>query len=119
MPNINIRLSDEQLTNLKKLAANENTTVTDFILKHCGLSTNTNDLSINDVILKIKKLPVGTKFSLKSIYDYDTWASFNKNSKISTGRIFFKSYQKNDFGLQQIVKFLGKSTSNLAMYERI
>ncbi len=118
MASLNIRLTEEQLNKIKENANRKNMDVTTYVLGSCGVNDG-NDLTIDDLIDKVDKVPVGDQFIISSLYDYQTWCDFSRTSKMSVGRIFYKSLVENKFNLQEKIKFIRKNSANVAIYERI
>lgn len=118
MANLTIRLKDDQLSKIKKDAADKNMDVTTYILSCCGVN-NENNLTIQDIIEKVNGVPVGDVFTISSLYDYQSWSEYSTSSKMSAGRIFYKSLLENKFNLQKIVEFVSKNRGKGAVYKRI
>lgn len=118
MASLTIRLTDDQLNKIKENADRKNMDVTTYVLGLCGVN-NENDLTVDDLIEKVNEVPVGHQFIISSLYDYQTWSDFSRASKMSVGRIFYKSLIENKFNLQEKVKFIRKNSANVAIYERI
>ena len=121
MTQFTIRIPNKVLNNIKQSAAEENLTITDYIISKSDPSyiEDQNLLQIHSILKKIDLVPEGVLFSLKSLYDEDQWIKFSRGSRIATGRLFFKYYDENVDGLQNKIKFIGKNSANLAQYKKI
>jgi hypothetical protein len=121
MTQFTIRIPNKVLNNIKQSAAEENLTITDYIISKSDPSyiEDQNILQIHSILKKIDLVPEGVLFSLKSLYDEDQWIKFSRGSRIATGRLFFKYYDENVDGLQNKIKFIGKNSANLAQYKKI
>lgn len=119
MGQITLRIPDNILEKIQQSANEKKLTLTDLLILNSAPEYLENILTVNKVIDKISTIPVGSKFSLKSLYPIDVWTEFSTGSRISTGRLFFQSYDKNFDNLKSKIKFLGKNSANLAMYEKI
>lgn len=118
MANLSLRLKEEQLETLKRKANEKNMDVTTYILTCCGVN-NENDLNVQIIIEKVKLVKLGSEFTISSLFDYDSWSKYSKSSKLSSGRIFYKSLLDNKFDLQEIVEFIEKNKGKGAVYKRI
>lgn len=119
MAQITLRLSDDTLKKVQQLAKDANLTVTDYLLSKSVPGYTDNTLTINKVLNKIDNLPKEEIFTLKSLFSKDIWGSFTNGSRISTGRLFYQSYDKNLYDLKNKIEFLGKDSSNLAKYKKL
>lgn len=119
MAQITLRLSDDTLKKVQQLAKDANLTVTDYLLSKSVPGYTDNTLTINKVLNKIDNLPKEEIFTLKSLFSKDMWGSFTSGSRISTGRLFYQSYDKNLYDLKNKIEFLGKDSSNLAKYKKL
>ncbi len=118
MANLNIRISEDHLNQIKTKAQNKNMTVTDYILNSCGITSASNQLTLQHVISQVNALPSGNEFSLRGLYPYNTWKNIIKTSKLSVGRLFYTAVTNKNFNLDNIVEFLGKDSSNIAFYRK-
>lgn len=119
MAQITLRLSDDTLKIVQDLAKKENLTVTDYVLSKSVPGYIDNILTVDNVIENLKSLPKGSVFSLKSLYEKEKWENFTSGSRISTGRLFFKSYDKDLYNLKNRIEFSGKTSANLAKYTKL
>ena len=119
MAQITLRLSDEALLQLQQLSAESNLTVTDYLLSRAIPGYIEDILTVDKILDKLDSFPAGEKFTLKSLYTKETWDSFTTGSRISTGRLFYQSYEKNLYNLKSRIEFLGKNSANLAVYKKL
>ena len=119
MPTVTLRLEEQQLKELQKLASDNNKTMNDYIL---GLifntTTSTTKLTLNKVVEIALEQLSGSEFSIPSLYSLKTWKSFNPTDKRIVGRTFYKSVQNSDNLLSENFIFVGKK-SNVAIYKRL
>lgn len=119
MKNISIRVDEDQYKKIVSLASKEGVTITEFILTKCNVINQEEDLTIASVISEIKKLPKGKEFTIRSLYSYNDWTMFSKRSRLSVGRTVYNYVSKyNDTELSKIAEFVGKDSSNTAIYRR-
>lgn len=119
MPQITLRLSDDILKKIQSLADGENLTVTDYLLSKAVPEYIEDILTVDKVLDKLDLKKKDERFSLKDLFEKDEWESFTTGSRISTGRLFYQAYEKNLYNLKNRIKFLGKNSANLAIYEKL
>ena len=119
MAQITLRVSESDYKKLRSLADDSNLTLTDFLLSSALPNYLSQKLTVSKVLKKIRTKCSGDVFSLKDLFTSDEWSSFTPGSRISTGRIFYKSYTQNEFDLKDIVFFEGKNSANLATYRKL
>ena len=113
-----IRLTNELLSKLKVLANEESMTVSEYMLAKSIPDYAEKLLTVKKIIEKIDCLASEEKFSLRDLYSQEEWLAFTIGSRISAGREFYKSYERNEYHLKDKVKFLGKNSANLALYKK-
>lgn len=119
MKNISMRVTEEQYDKIVELSSKDGVTITEFILTKCDIINQENDLTVASVISKIKELPKNKEFTIRSLYSYNDWKGFSKRSRLSVGRTVYNYIDKYDnTELSKIAKFLGKDSSNTAIYVR-
>ena len=111
---IRFNLTKEQNEEITKLAKSNGQTITDFVISNLPI-TQENNVTLDMVKEKISKLNTFEEFSIPSLFG-DTWINFSKRSKLSIGKLF---YNKIKTGEINNVKFIGKSSANLALYKKI
>lgn len=119
MAQITLRLSDDMLEKVQQLADETNLTVTDYLLSKAVPGYINEILTVDKILDKLDSISKNDTFSLKSLYPIDIWESFTTGSRISTGRLFYQSYEKNSYNLKNRIEFLGKNSANLAIYKKI
>ena len=118
MAQITIRLTNELLSKLMVLANEESMTVSEYMLAKSIPDYAEKLLTVKKIIEKIDCLASEEKFSLRDLYSQEEWLAFTIGSRISAGREFYKSYERNEYHLKDKVKFLGKNSANLALYKK-
>ncbi|MCR1877332.1 DUF1413 domain-containing protein [Paraclostridium bifermentans] len=118
MPSLTIRLTEHQLSEIRRLSEINHLTVTDFILKNTIPHTLSNNLMLDMIINRVMSLNSGELFSVKALFSYSEWHAFSKNSRISSCRNFYKCVQENKYNLGNNIEFVNKDSSNLAIYKR-
>lgn len=119
MPQITLRVSESTLKKLQDQADDKNLTLTDYLISQ-SLPEHINDIvTVDKVISKLSSKKSGDVFSIRDLFSNNEWINFTRGSRISTGRLFFQTYDKNQFNLQSSIKFLGKNSANLAFYKKI
>ena len=119
MKNISIRVTEEQYYKILEQSSKEGVTMTEFILTKCEVINKEQDLTVATVMSEIKKLPEGKEFTIRSLYSYNDWKDFSKRSRLSVGRTVYNYVDKyNDTELSKIAEFVGKDSSNTAIYRR-
>ena len=121
MTQFTLRIPNETLKNIKGLASEEGSTLTDYILSKAdpSYSENQNILQVTNILNKLDSVPDGENFSLRSLYEQDQWVEFSIGSRIATGRLFFQCYKNNSYNLQNRIEFIGKNAANLAEYKKL
>lgn len=119
MAQITLRLSDDMLEKVQQLADETNLTVTDYLLSKAVPGYINEILTVDKILDKLDSISKNDTFSLKSLYPIDIWESFTTGSRISTGRLFYQSYEKNLYNLKSRIEFLGKNSANLAIYKKV
>lgn len=119
MAQITLRLSDDMLEKVQQLADETNLTVTDYLLSKAVPGYIDEILTVDKILDKLDSISKNDTFSLKSLYPIDIWESFTTGSRISTGRLFYQSYEKNLYNLKNRIEFLGKNSANLAIYKKL
>ena len=119
MAQITLRLSDDMLEKVQQLADETNLTVTDYLLSKAVPGYIDEILTVDKILDKLDSISKNDTFSLKSLYPIDIWESFTTGSRISTGRLFYQSYEKNLYNLKNRIEFLGKNSANLAIYKKV
>lgn len=119
MAQITLRVSNDVLERLQSSAAANNLTVTDFLLSKAIPDYLGQKLTVAKVLEKISSKNSGEIFSLRDLFPTNDWNEFTPGSRISTGRLFYQSYTKNEFNLKNIVHFEGKNSANLAFYKKL
>lgn len=119
MAQITLRLSDDMLEKVQQLADETNLTVTDYLLSKAVPGYIDEILTVDKILNKLDSISKNDTFSLKSLYPIDIWESFTTGSRISTGRLFYQSYEKNLYNLKNRIEFLGKNSANLAIYKKV
>lgn len=118
MKKISVTISDTQFSEIKTKSEALNITMTDYIISNLPI-VQENKLSVAIVEVEVNSLVCGKTFSIPELFSKVDWNSFEKGSRPSTGRIFYKRVNdKNDL-LSQSVKFIKKNSANLAIYEKI
>lgn len=115
MPSLTIRLSEEQLKELKRLSKEQYLTVTELILKNTIPHTLENVLYLDNIIGRALNLKTGEIFNVKSLFTYAEWNKYTKSSRISSSRNFFIAVNET---LKDEIEFIGKDTCNLSIYKR-
>nr|WP_317333478.1 DUF1413 domain-containing protein [uncultured Romboutsia sp.] len=119
MKNISIRVTEEQYDKIAELSSKEGITMTEFILSKCEVINDGQDLTVASVISKIKDVPRNKEFTIRSLYSYNDWINFSKRSILSVGRTVYNYIDKyDDTELSKIAEFVGKDSSNTAIYRR-
>ena len=119
MKNISIRVTEEQYYKILEQSSKEGVTMTEFILTKCEVINKEQDLTVASVMSEINKLPEGKEFTIRSLYSYNDWKDFSKRSRLSVGRTVYNYVDKyNDTELSKIAEFVGKDSSNTAIYRR-
>lgn len=111
---ISINLTATQYQEIDKLAKESGQTITDWVISNLPI-TQDNNVTLDMVREKINKLKILDEFSLPSLFEKE-WIEFSKRSRLSMGRLF---YNKVESGEIDNVKFIGKSSANLAKYKKI
>jgi predicted transcriptional regulator len=119
MPQITLRVSDGTLKKLQEFADAKNLTVTDYIISQSLPNYIDEILTIDKVLDKLLLKKAGDVFSIKDLFSASEWNGSTPGSHISTGRLFFQAYEKNQFNLQSRIEFLGKNSANLAIYKKL
>ncbi|WP_066501341.1 DUF1413 domain-containing protein [Abyssisolibacter fermentans] len=119
MAQITLRVSESDYKKLQSLADESNLTLTDFLLSSALPNYLGQKLTVNKVLERLSTKSSGDVFSLKDLFTSDEWSNFTPGSRISTGRIFYKSYTQNEFNLKNKVSFEGKNSANLAFYKKL
>lgn len=119
MAQITLRLSEDTLEKIQSLADSANLTVTDYLLSKAVPGYIEDILTVDKVLDKLDSVQKNDSFSLKSLFPKDKWISFTTGSRISTGRLFYQSYEKNAYNLKNRIEFLGKNSANLAIYKKL
>jgi predicted transcriptional regulator len=119
MPQLTLRISDETLKKLQEYANKRNLTVTDYVLSKAIPNYLDEILTVDKVLAQLSTKKAGDIFSLKDLFSKQEWESFSSGSRISTGRLFFQAYKKNDFNLKSYIEFIGKNSANLANYKKL
>lgn len=119
MPLITLRVSEASLKELQKHADNNKLTLSDYLLSKSLPKYMDEILTVDKVINQLSTKMIGDTFSIKDLFSISEWSNFPIGSRISTGRLFFQAYDQNQFNLRSKVKFLGKNSANLAIYEKL
>lgn len=121
MTQVTLRLPKGALQRIKNQASKEGLTVTDYILSNTdpSYSINNNILEVSDILKRLDLIKKDQIFNLKSLYEKNKWTSFSTGSRISTGRLFYQSYDKGLYDLKDRIEFVGKDSANLATYKKI
>ncbi|KOF56129.1 hypothetical protein AGR56_04205 [Clostridium sp. DMHC 10] len=119
MPQITLRVSDEILRTLQTNADTENLTLTDYILCKSIPDYISGILTVGKVVAKIPCKKAGDTFSIKDLFSTSDWKNSTPGSHISTGRLFYEAYKKNEFNLKSRIEFVGKNSANLAIYKKL
>lgn len=121
MTQVTLRLPKGSLQRIKNQATKEGLTVTDYILSNTDpdYSSEDNILELSDILKRIDLVKKDKPFSLKSLYEKNEWESFSIGSRISTGRLFYQSYDKGLYDLKDKIEFIGKNSANLTEYKKI
>lgn len=121
MTQFTLRLPKRALQRIKNEASKKGLTVTDYILSNTDpdYSLSDNVLEVTDILKRLDSMPKDKVFNLESLYEKEEWTSFSTGSRISTGRLFYQSYDKGLYDLKDKVIFLGKNSANLATYKKI
>jgi hypothetical protein len=119
VPTLTLRISEEAFRVLQENAEKSMLSVTDFVLSKTIPSYLLETLTIDKVLEKLKEEDVGTIVSLKDLFSSEEWGGFSAGSRIATGRLFFQAYEKNQYNLKKLVKFMGKNSANLAIYKKL
>ena len=119
MAQITLRLSDDKLLQLQQRSSELNLTVTDYLLSKAIPGYIDEILTVDKILDKLDSIQKDEKFTLKSLYPKEIWESFTTGSRISTGRLFYQSYEKNLYNLKNRIEFLGKNSANLAIYKKL
>jgi len=115
---ISLSVSESQFSQIKTKSEELNITMTDFIISNLPIVQD-NKLSITTVETKINSLECGKTFSIPSLFSKADWDNFEKGSRPSVGRLFYKKVIDVNDSLSKSVKFLKKNSANLAIYEKI
>lgn len=119
MKNISIRVTEEQYNKIAELSSKDGVTMTEFILTKCEVINEEQDLTVASVMSEIEKLPKDKEFTIRSLYSYNDWINFSKRSRLSVGRTVYNYIDKHDnTELSKIAEFVGKDSSNTAIYRR-
>lgn len=119
MPQITIRVSQTISEELQKRAELEQLTLSDYLISSALPEYLNEVLTIDKVLNKLKDKEKGTEFTIPSLFTNDEWEHFTKGSRIATGRLFYKKWDKNKDGLKDEVEFKGKNSANIAKYEKL
>lgn len=117
MKQISLRVSDVLYKFIVREAAISRLTVTDYIIHKINPYLNGPNVTLSDVLKKVKQQPAGTTFTLPSIFD--DWKIYSTGSKISVGRSFFSAVKNNDYTLSERVQILSKNSANLQQYKKL
>ncbi len=116
MPNITIRLSDQQLSQLQSGADSANLSINSYILDCLFHEADIdNKLNLTEVINRALRKDSEKEFTIPSLFTYDEWQSFSSADKRMVGRGFFKAAKTK---LADEFRFIGKS-QNIAAYVRL
>ncbi|AKA72332.1 DUF1413 domain-containing protein [Clostridium scatologenes] len=119
MPQITLRVSDGTLKKLQEFADAKNLTVTDYLISQSLPSYIDEILTVGKVLDKLPSKKTDDVFSIKDLFSPSDWKNSTPGSHISTGRLFFQAYEKNQFNLQSRIRFVGKNSANLAIYKKL
>ncbi|MEY8762488.1 MULTISPECIES: DUF1413 domain-containing protein [Clostridium] len=119
MPQITLRVSKSTLKKLQKYADAKNLTVTDYLISQALPNYIDEILTVGKVLDKLPSKKSGNVFSIKDLFSASDWSNSTPGSHISTGRLFFQAYEKNQFNLKSRIEFLGKNSANLAIYKKL
>lgn len=119
MPQITLRVSESISKKLQDLADAKNLTVTDYLISQALPEYIDEIVTVDKVLDKLSTKSIGDVFSIKDLFSSTDWNNFTPGSRISTGRLFYQAYDKNQFNLKSTVEFLGKNSANLAIYKKL
>lgn len=112
---ISINLTATQYQEVSKLSEESGLTITDWVISKLPI-TQENSVTLEMVKEKIDTLNVMEEFSLPSLFKDEWKDGFSKRSKLSMGRLFFNKVESGEINT---VKFIGKTSANLAKYKKI
>lgn len=114
MRKISLTLSEEQFKEIRQFADQENTTITDYVIGKLPISQE-NKLSMKEALHRAETTQHRI-FTLADLFEKEEWEGYTNGSRISVGRSFYKiTKEKKNSG----IKFIGKNSANLAVYEKI
>lgn len=120
MKTITLRASNEIYEEIQKKALKQNMTVSAFILSNISDNyANGRKITLDDVYEKISELSPGDTFTVPGLFEADTWNGTPTGIRLSLGRSFKKAFLGNSTDLKNTVKYLGKNSANLAIYQKI
>lgn len=111
---MSVNLTKEQYKQINELAQASGQTITDFVISKLPI-TQENNVTLDMVKEKIRKLNVSEEFSLPSLFG-NVWIEFSKRSRLSMGRLFYNKVESREI---ENVEFIGKNSANLAFYRKI
>lgn len=116
---ITLKLAESIYEEIQSKADEAKMTVTDYLVS-CALPDYKKALlSVDDVILAIRKRKSGDIFSLEELFTPEQWSSYSDGSHISAGRLFKKAYNNGKYDVDKLVKWVGKTSANLAKYQKL
>lgn len=120
MKTITLRAPDEIYKEIQGKALEQNMTVSAFILSKISDNyANDRGLTLDDVYQKISELSPGDIFTVPSLFEIDTWNGTPTGIRLSLGRSFRKAFSDPSNDLRNTIKYLGKNSANLAIYQKI
>ena len=129
LPVLSIRLSDTQMESLSSVAKENSTTISNIVISKLFPDYNTgnnlsNELSIPDVLKRVKKLESGSLFSIPELFsqpesEHSTYPEWKKyTNTISIGRTFRIASKDQDSAVSELVDFVEKKSGESAVYRR-
>lgn len=116
MPTISIRLTEDQKSELDRLAAESSQNITEYILSMLFTSDSSSNLLTHKQILnEIAKLPHGKEFTIPDLFP-NTWDTFTNT--ISVGRTFRIAQKTENSAVNIAVDFVSKKSGSPAVYKK-
>lgn len=119
---LSLRFNEEEFKALQEKALADGRTASAYakevILDDLGIVSTEEDLTLNEVHERAKKLNSEQTFSIPDLFTNEEWGAFSKASRLSIGRLFFNSTKENG-QYHDYYRFVDKKSSNLAYYVRL
>ncbi len=120
-------LSDEEYARLEKIVAAKGISISKYIKDRILVPADDEDGETSvgsgeferlwqEFLQRLEKFPKGVEFNVSVVFTQGRWETLSRSSKLSIAKLFNRKVVSGDI---ENVRLIGRSPSNVSLYEKI